>query len=133
MTELVDFPDAEFQKVKQQETQRSKAIVFFDDLERCREIIKANSAGSNLLRYLLYHNKVIKNQQESHANDNLSGLYAKNGCIPFDRIPFNFSLIEHNPKLSDLFACIDATKRQHELLARLVRNNTEIKGRFLRP
>lgn len=135
LTELVDFPDAEFQRVKQRATQRTKAIVFFNDLERCRAIIKANSAGSNLLRYLLYcmNNKVIKNQQERHANDNLSGLYAKNGCIPFDRIPFNYSLKDHNPKLSDLFACIDTTERQHEILARLVRNNTEIKGQLFTP
>ena len=135
LTELIDFPDTEFQKVKQQATKRSKAIVFFDDLEHCRVIIKANSAGSNLLRYLLYrmNNKVIKKQLHIDANDNLSGLYAKNGCIPFDRIPFNFSLIEHNPRLGDLFACIDATKRQHEILARLVRNNTEIKGELFTP
>jgi energy-coupling factor transporter ATP-binding protein EcfA2 len=135
LTELVDFPDAEFQKVKQRATQRAKAIVFFNDLERCRAIIKANSAGSNLLRYLLYHmnNKVIKNQQQSLANDNLSGLYVKNGCIPFDSIPFNFSPIGHNPRLGDLFACIDATERQHEILARLVRNNTEIKGQLFTP
>lgn len=132
LTELVDFPDEKFQKVKQRATQRAKAIVFFNDLERCRAIIKANSAGSNLLRYLLYHmnNKVIKNQQQSLANDNLSGLYVKNGCIPFDSMPFNFSPIGHNPRLGDLFACIDATERQHEILARLVRNNTEIKGQL---
>ena len=135
LTELVDFSDAEFQKVKQQATQRSKAIVFFSDLERCRAIMKANSASSNLLRYLLYHmnNKVIKNQQQSLANDNLSMLYMKNGCIPFDSMPFNTSPIGHNPRLGDLFACIAATERQHEILARLVRNNTEIKGQLFTP
>jgi hypothetical protein len=135
LTEIVDFSDVEFQKVKQQATQRAKAIVFFNDLERCRAIMKANGAGSNLLRYLLYHmnNKVIKNQQQSLSNDNLSGLYVKNGCIPFDRIPFNSSPIGHNPRLGDLFACIDAAERQHEILARLVRSNTEIKGQLFTP
>ena len=135
LTELVDFSDAEFQKVKQQATQRTKAVVFFNDLERCRAIMKGNSPGSNLLRYLLYHmnNKVIKNQQQSLTNDNLSGLYVKNGCIPFDSMPFNFSPIGHNPRLGDLFACIDATERQHEIIARLVRNNTEIKGQLFTP
>lgn len=135
LTELVDFSDAEFQKVKQQATQRAKAVVFFNDLERCRVIMKANGFGSNLLRYLLYHmnNKVIKNQQYSRANYYLSGLYMKNGCIPFDSMPFNTSPMGHNPRLGDLFACIDATKRQHEILARLVRNNTEIKGQLFTP
>ena len=135
LTELVDFSDAEFQRVKQQATQRAKAVVFFNDLERCRTIMKANGMGSNLLRYLLYHmnNKVIKNQQQSLSNDNLSGLYVKKGCIPFDRMPFNTSPMRHNPRLGDLFACIDAANRQHEILARLVRNNTEIKGQLFTP
>ncbi|WP_187443885.1 ATP-dependent DNA helicase [Sutcliffiella horikoshii] len=135
LTELVNFPDTEFYDIKQQATQQAKAVVFFNDLERCRTIIKANAAGSNLLRYLLYHfnNKVIKNQKQSLPNYNLSGLYVKNGCIPFDSMPFNTSPIGHNPRLGDLFACIDATERQHEILARLVRNNTEIKGQLFTP
>jgi len=135
LTELVDFSDTEFQKIKQQAIQRAKGVVFFNDLERCRKIIKANAAGSNLLRYLLYHmnNKVIKNQRQTLANNNLSGLFLKNGCIPFDRMPFNTSPIGHNPRLGDLFACIDAAERQHEILARLVRNNTEIKGQLFTP
>lgn len=129
LTELIDFTDTEFEKIKQQAVQSAKRIVFFDDLERCREILKANAPGSNLLRYLIYHmnNKVIKNQWQIHSNSNMSGLFVKNGCIPFDRMPFNTSPIGHNPRLGDLFACIDATERQHEILARLVRNNTEIK------
>lgn len=135
LMELVDFSDAEFQRVKHQATQRVKSVVFFNDLERCRMIMKANGAGSNLLRYLLYHmnNKVIKNQQHDFSNDKLSGLYVKNGCMPFDRMPFNTSPMGHNPRLGDLFACIDAAERQHEILARLVRNNTEIKGQLFTP
>jgi len=135
LTELVDFPDVEFQKIKQQATQRSKVIVFFDDLERCRAIINENGAGKNLLRYLLYHmnNKVIKNQHQSLSNNNLSGLYVKNGSIPFDRMPFNFSPFGHNPRMVDLFACINPAERQHEILARLVRNNTEINGQLFTP
>jgi hypothetical protein len=132
LTELVDFADAEFQQVKQKVTQGAKSVVFFDDLEHCRTIIKANGAGSNLLRYMLYHmsNKVIKNQKQGSVNNMMSGLYVKYGCIPFDEMPFNSSPIEHNPKLSDLFACIASSRRQHEMLARLVKNNTEIKGQL---
>jgi len=135
LTELVDFSDAEFQEVKQQAAQRAKSIVFFNDLERCRSIIRANGPGTNLLRYLLYHmnNKVIKNQHQSFANDKLSGLYVQNGCIPFDNMPFYFSPMGHDPRLGDLFACIEATERQHEILARLVRNNTEIEGQLFTP
>ncbi|WP_421379578.1 ATP-dependent DNA helicase [Bacillus salacetis] len=135
LTELVDFPDVDFQKIKQQATQRSKAVVFFNDLEHCRTIMNTNGAGKNLLRYLLYHmnNRIIKNQYQSLANNNLSRLYMKNGCIPFDSMPFNSSPIGHNPRLVDLFACINADERKHEILARLVRNNTEIKGQLFTP
>jgi energy-coupling factor transporter ATP-binding protein EcfA2 len=135
LTELVGFSNVDFQKVKKRATERVKSIVFFDDLEQCRKIIKANGAGSNLLRYLLYHmnNKVIKNQRQGLKNAKLSGLYVENGCIPFDSMPFNSSPKGHNPRLGDLFACIDYTGRQHEILARLVRNNTEIKGQLFTP
>lgn len=135
LTELVNFSDPEFKKIKQQVTQQVKSVVFFDDLEHCREIIKTNSAGSNLLRYLLFHmnNKIIKNQGYIQANHNLSGLYVQYGCIPFDTMPFNTSPMGHNPRLGELFACIDASERQHEILARLVKNNTEIKGQLFTP
>jgi hypothetical protein len=135
LTELVDFSESEFQKVKQQATHRVKVVVFFNDLERCREILQGNRPGSNIIRYLLYHmnNKVIKSQQDYRANHYLSGLYVKYGCIPFDKMPFNTSPIGHNPKLTDLFACIDTSNRQHEILARLVRNNTEINGQLFTP
>ncbi|WP_216350528.1 ATP-dependent DNA helicase [Dehalococcoides mccartyi] len=79
------------------------------------------------------NNKVIKNQQQDGANGYLSGLYSPNGCIPFDSMPFNASPLGHNPKLGDLFSCIDSTYRQHEILARLVRNNTEIQGQLFTP
>lgn len=135
LTDLINFSDLEFEKVKAQATQHVKVVVFFNDLDRCRVITKADGKGSNLLRYLLYHmnNKVIKNQQHILKNDNLSGLYVQNGCIPFDKMPFNTSPIGHNPRLIDLFACIDATDRQHEILARLIRNNTEIRGQLFTP
>jgi energy-coupling factor transporter ATP-binding protein EcfA2 len=135
LVELVEFSDSEFSKVMAEATQRAKAVVFFKDLEACRRIIKANLAGSNLLRYLLYHmsNKIIKCQRQGVSNDRLSGLYMQNGCIPFDKMPFNSSPRDHNPRLGDIFACIDATGRQHEILARLVRNNTEIKGQLFTP
>ena len=132
LVELIDFSNTEFQEIKSIATRRAKTIVFFTDLERCRDIIKNGLEGSNLLRYLLYHmnNKVIKNQRQDLANNYLSGLYARNGCIPFDNMPFNFSPIGHNPRLGDLFACIDATGRQHEIFARFIRNNTEMQGQL---
>ncbi len=109
--------------------------MFFQDLEICREIIRESKHGSNLLRFLLYHmnNKVIKAQYNSEANTRLSGLFVEYGSIPFDSIPFNFNPRESIPRLRDLFACIPVSGREHELLARYVRNNTEMKGQLFTP
>ena len=57
----------------------------------------------------------------------------KYGCIPFDQMPFTTSLINHNPRLSDLFDCIDSTNREYELFARHIKNNTEIRGQLYTP
>lgn len=135
LTELIQFSDEEFLKVKTQVTQNSKVIVFFSDLEHCRIIIRANKPGSNLLRFLLHHmnNRIIKAQYNSDANTRLSGLFVQYGSIPFDRIPFNFNPLECKTRLRDLFASIPIDGREHELLARLIKNNTEINGQLFTP
>lgn len=135
LNELIDFSNEAFQEVKSIATQRTRTAVFFQDLERCREIIMASEPGSNLLRFLLYHmnNKVIKAQYSPVANTMLSDLFVEYGSIPFDRIPFNFNPRESIPRLRDLFACIPVSGREHELLARYVRNNTEMKGQLFTP
>lgn len=132
LVELVNFSDEAYNAVKMQITQRAKSIIFFEDLDQCREIIKKNRPGANLLRYLLYHmsNKFIKGQSQGVQNPNLSNLYLQNGSIPFDSMPFINSPLGHNPRLGDLFDCIPTAGREHEILARLVRNNTEIKGQL---
>src|SRR5690606_37482761 len=67
-------------------------------------------------------------QQYNHAScELLSNLKLEYGCIPFDQMPFNSALINHNPKLSDLFASINTDDRKHEILARHIKNNTEQK------
>jgi len=135
LVDLIEFSDNDFLKIKATATQKTKIPVFFQDLERCREIIHINAPGSNLLRYLLYHmnNKVIKAQYWPDANAKLSGLFVQCGSIPFDRIPFNFNPRECKPRLRDLFACIPVTGHEYELLARFVRNNTEIHGQLFTP
>lgn len=135
LIELIDFPDDDFLKVKAAVTQKTKVVVFFNDLELCRNMIKSKARGSILLRYLLYHmnNKVIKAQYNSEANNILSGLFVQYGSIPFDTIPLNFNPLECMPRLRDLFACIPVNGREHELLARFVRNNTEINGKLFTP
>ena len=115
--------------VKNKATQGSK-VQFFDVLDNCRELLLHNKASSNIIRYLLYimNNKIIKKQTHDQSNFRLSDLLLKWGCIPFDEMPFTTSLINHNPRIYDLFECIDYKNREHEFLARFIQNNIEIKG-----
>lgn len=136
LVELLCFEEAYYQQIRIGviSTYNAKVSHLFDLFDRCREIISNNRPGSNVLRYLLYHmnNTVIIDQLDCF-NGYLSGLYLANGCIPFDKMPFNTSLLHHNPRLGDLFDCLDAKGRMHEVLARYVIVNTERKGQLYTP
>ena len=136
LVDLIDSPDGLFTQVQEYILQYARTSnPFFEVLSECRALIKNNLAGSNVLRYLLYslNNTVIKKQYENINNSYLSDLSLKYGCIPFDRMPFNSSLVGHNPQLWSLFDCLDSSKRRHELFARLIMNNTEINGQLFTP
>lgn len=128
LVELLCFEDVHYQDIRTQILTAFKAKVsrLFDIFDHCREIIRNNCPGSNVLRYLLYHlNNRIITDQFGDENGKLSGLRLAYGCIPFDEMPFNTSLLKHNPRLGDLFDCLDATDRIHEVLAHYVLVNTE--------
>lgn len=120
--------------VKSKVTEGSK-IQFFDVLDSCRNLLSRANNGSNIIRYLLHtmNNKIIKQQTHNESNFKLSNLLLKWGCIPFDQMPFTTSLMNHNPRIYDLFECIDYQGREHEFLARFIENNTTIKGELFTP
>jgi len=136
LVELLLFEDVYYVYAKRQILSYFNAKVnhIIDLLDKAREIIRNNRPGRNVLRYLLYHlnNKVIM-EQLTERNTKLSRLCLAYGCIPFEEMPFNTSLLGHNPKLGDLFDCIDATDRMYEVLARFVHNNTEKQGQLYTP
>jgi len=149
LSDIIMFSDKSYEFVKNQLVPQRRAIHFFDCLDKCREIIKKKSPGSNILRYLLYHltNRVLRRQFKEFwrlnyqtgsweyvgPNNNLSNLYLANECIPFDQMPFCSGLRNHVPRLSDLFECLDPTNREHELLAWYIQNNTERKNILFTP
>ena len=135
LTEIMDFSERSYQKIVGTWHSSLRTDYFIDALDTCRFIISEKRPGQNILRYLLndMHNAIIKAQRNDEANGKLSGLYLQYGCIPFDKMPFIQSPINHNPRLGTLFDSIKIQNRKHELLARQLRNNTEISGRIFTP
>lgn len=132
LNELVCMPGHYYEYVKKKINERSKQALIFELLDRCREIMLKNLPGENILKYLLYkmNNKIIKSQINNDTCHRLSDLHLEYGCIPFEQMPFNTSLINHNPRLIDLLLCLDIANREHELFARMIKNNTEIEGQL---
>lgn len=130
LIEVINLNDWNYNCVKKTVTEKARVSSIFNLLDKCREMSKNTSEGHNVIRYLLLrlNNKIIKKQYNQTSCKKLSNLKLEYGCIPFDQMPFNSALINHNPKLSDLFASIDTDDRKHEILARYIKNNTEQKG-----
>ncbi|HRH23137.1 MAG TPA: ATP-dependent RecD-like DNA helicase [Candidatus Magasanikbacteria bacterium] len=135
LSQIIGFESSLYNEIKARLTQGRKVFNFFDILDKCRTITNDNQPGTNVIRYLLHrlNNKVIKRQYRTEECGLLSSLRLDYGCIPFDQMPFNSSLKNHNPKISDLFDCIDFQNREHEFFARLIKNNTEIEGGLYTP
>lgn len=135
LVDLIDSSQDYFLHVKNQIFRSVTDFRFFEALEKSRELVLNNRPGSNVIRYLLHklNNKVLKQQHFNRENNYLSYLNLSNRCIPFDKMPFNTSLSNHNPKILDLYECIKSSGREHELLARFIKNNTERNGVLFTP
>ena len=130
INELVASPDDYYSAVRSkiEASSNSRSIVSILDISR--EVIKQSGPGSNVIRYLIFRprNRVIIAQYDCRKNNWLSWLNLKNQCLPFEQIPFNTALCEHNPSVRDLMGCIEYNDRGDELLARHVSNNAEVNG-----
>ncbi|KEA45679.1 hypothetical protein CR66_05875 [Campylobacter mucosalis] len=137
LVDIICFDDNKYNEFKQDIKANNIQIHFLEILDKCRQICLNNAKGTNILKYLLYrmNNKVIKaqilkqkNDREYKPNHILSDLYLQYESIPFDDMPFASSLCGHNPKISDLFECIDYKNREHEFLAKFIVGNIENNG-----
>ncbi len=149
LSELISLDEEAFERVRDIIVPKTEGKHFFDILNLCRSFVLNKKSGCNILKYLLFHmnNRVIKAQYWEHwrwnyeecrkefvgGNYKLSHLYIAYESIPFDEMPFCSSLKSHVPSLGDLFECLDLSGREYELLARLIKNNTEQKGILFTP
>ena len=127
LTELVTMSDEYYDAVKTEIQTLSRSNNLFNSLDRCRQLIKSVAPGSNILRYVLLkmRHHIMKPQIADRPNNWISYLCLWNECLPFDNMPFDASLVYHNPSLFDVFSCISSKGREHEILSRKIRINTE--------
>lgn len=135
LTDMLDLTEEQYNDIKGKIKVGAKVSRFMDVMDKCRGLSISQRPGYVVVRYLLYimRNKVIKRQKNKNVCDLLSGLNLSYGCKTFDDMPFTSSLINHNPRLFDLLECLDIQGREHELLGRVIKNNTETKGMLFTP
>ena len=134
LLDLVDMPDDKYASVKAAAAGVTKPLIF-PILDEARRIVRLATPGNNVLRYLMLrmHNQILKLPYHRDGCYLLSDMKLQFGCIPFDSMPFCTSLPGHNPRYWDLVESLDATGRNHELLARCVQNNVERHGILYTP
>jgi hypothetical protein len=128
--ELIQLSDEEYMEYRTRVSSGATSLPIFTMLDRSRNLVVNHKAGSRVVLYLLdhLHNKVIKWQNGIEQCDKLSNLYLSFGSIPFDKMPFAFSLRGHNPSFLDLVDCFGLVDREWELLTHIVNTNTNGKG-----
>ncbi|HEM5956870.1 TPA: AAA family ATPase [Streptococcus suis] len=140
LVDLIDLDDKLYQSAKKLILKNSRVMRIFLILDKAREMCQQNAEGSRIARYLLYtmNNRLLKTQYISEkwlsgGNPKLSYLRLDWKCVPFDQMPFDAALKNHNPRLIDLLHCISQDGREDELFARYIKNNSEIRGKLFTP
>lgn len=129
LLDAVILNEFKFKEFKNYLKNDARSVKILEIIEKCRQIIIKGADGANVLRYLLtnLNNVVLKKQLSSESCSILSGMYLKNGCLVFDKMPFCSSLNGHNPTKFFLNDCIFSGGRRHEFLARHINQNTRTK------
>lgn len=136
LLDLVDMTDAGYGQIRSWALRDSRQTpLIFPALDEARAVIRAKRPGARVLRYLMLQmrNQWIKAQYDPTPNGWLSGLRLTSRSSPFDTMPFCTAPAGHVPRFADLAESLDATGREHELLARRVRNNVEQHGAIYMP
>ena len=135
LLDLIDMSEERYAEVRAAGIAKVGKPQIFPALDEARRIVRGGLAGRNLVRYLMLtmRNEVLKPQFNWEGCKLLSGLRFDWKCLPFETMPFCTSPVGHNPRYWDLAESLDPTGRNHELLARRVKNNVEDRGVLYTP
>lgn len=97
-------------------------------LKTAHRIVVNGLPGCNILSYLFARPRsyVLRNQISNERNSRLSKLRLKYECIPFDKMPFSFSLVAHNPSDANVSECISPLGHEDESVAKLTTNHAQV-------
>ena len=132
LVEILEASDSFYERFKGQITRNARSIVLSPVFDEARQWVRYRKKGSNTVRYLLYglNNKIIKLQLSDEENYRIRGLYIDIKALPFEEIPFNSSLVGHNPSIYDLLACIGAKGHEDEIMAHRITVNADSYGKL---
>lgn len=135
LLDLVDMPGDQYAMFRVAGIAGMATPRLFPVLDEIRRIVNATLPGHNVLRYLMLrmNNNILKPQYYQDGCYRLSHMKLAFGCIPFDTMPFCTSPIGHRPRYWNLIESIDVSGREHELLARRVKNNVDRNGMLYTP
>lgn len=108
----------------------------YEFLRYTRNKLAEKEEGNKTLRYLLYtfRHDIMKYQEwDTYHTELLGDTYLSYGCRHFERLPFSFSLIRHNPRNEDLTECLLDCCSQDQLFKRRIMINTEYDKKLFTP
>ena len=134
LTEIIDYDQIYYDRLKNLFKSKCESDNFFTMLDKCRALLQNNQPGKNIIRYMLLRlrHSIMKPQIRKKENDWISDLCLLNECLPFDEMPYDASLHDHNPQ-ADIFSSISIKGHEDEYLARIIRINTEQKVQLFTP
>lgn len=138
LLDIIKYNKLDDIKDKVMKSSSNAAMYIINSLYHFDKIIKQNRNGSNLVKYILsnVNNSILKNIISSMQCSNLSDLYVRNKCIPFDTLPLCTSLPNHNPNFYELLKIIDIDdieEVEDQILYKKVLINCEKNSTFFCP
>lgn len=127
LLDIIDLNDKEYDALKSTILNGVRSSFIFGLFDKCRDMCLKRKNGYVTLRYaiLKMRHRIFQSIISDEQNSSLSDCYLKNECIPFENMPFDSALPEHNPNIFDIFISLSKKGRTCELLSRKINNNAE--------